>query len=147
MSDHYKPLPARRKRYHKADETGIGFDRTSRGSNYVGQYHPQLQAIFKDPAKTPLNYLLWFHHLPWDTTLSTGRTLWEELVFRYDRGVRYVDEMAETWKNLEADVAPDIHASVMKKLVEEKQFSRIWRDECVNYFSQFAMPEDLPSGD
>ncbi len=147
MSDHYKPLPESRKKYHKADEGGIGFDRTSRGSNYVGQYHPELRDIFDDPAKTPLNYLLWFHHLPWNTKLSTERTLWEELVFRYDRGVSDVDEMAETWKTLEGKIAPDRHASVMSKLIQEKQFARMWRDKCINYFSEFAKPEEASSGD
>lgn len=137
MSDHYTPSPGTRKSFHKADAKGIGFDRTQQGSNYVGHYHPALQAIFNDPEKTPLKFLLWFHHVPWDAKLSTGRTLWDELTFRYDRGVETVDRNVETWKSLAGKVPPDIHASVMKKLLEEQQFAQNWRDECVRYFASF----------
>lgn len=135
---HYKPSPETRAYFHKADAKGLGFDRTKRGSNYVGQYQPELQAIFNDREKTPLEYLLWFHHVPWDAKLSTGRTLWDELNFRYDRGVKSVDQMADTWESLKGKVAPDIHASVTEKLLEEKKFARQWRDECLRYFSGFA---------
>ena len=137
---HYSPSPETRMSFHKADSKGIGFDRTRHGSNYVGQYHPELQAIFNDRDKTPLEYLLWFHHVPWDAKLSSGRTLWDELEFRYNRGVKTVDQMVQAWKSLEGKVAPDIHASVMRKLLEEKDFARQWRDECVRYFSGFARP-------
>jgi alpha-glucuronidase len=135
---HYSPSPETRMSFHKADAKGLGFDRTRQGSNYVGQYHSELQANFNDRDKTPLEYLLWFHHVPWDAKLSSGRTLWEELTFRYNRGVEKVDQMAETWQSLEGKVAQDIHASVMKKLLEEKDYARLWRDECVRYFSGFA---------
>ncbi len=141
MSDHYKPSPETRMSFHKADAKGLGFNRTKEGSNYVGQYHLELQALFNDPEKTPLDFLLWFHHVPWDAKLSSGRTLRDELVFRYDRGVKRVDQMVETWQFLEGKVEPEIHASVMKKLREEKQFARQWRDECVQYFSSFAKLE------
>ena len=135
---HYAPSPETRLSFHKADATGLGFDRTKQGSNYVDQYHPELQAIFNDPEKTPLEYLLWFHHVPWGAKLSTGRTLWEELVFRYNRGVKSVDHMSETWQTLEGKVPPESHAPVMKKLLEEKEFARQWRDTCIRYFSSLA---------
>ncbi len=135
---HYEPSPATREAFHKADSKGLGFNRTKRGSNYVGQYHPELQSIFNDPDKTPLKYLLWFHHVPWDKQLSTGRTLFDELTFRYNRGVKSVDEMVQTWKSLGGEIAPATHASVMKKLLEEQQFACLWRDECVRYFSGVA---------
>lgn len=138
MSDHYKPSPETRMSFHKADALGVGFNRTKQGSNYVGQYHPQLQPIFNDPEKTPLNLLLWFHHVPWDANLSSGRNLRDELVFRYDRGVKRVDQMAETWQSLEGKVPPEMHASVMQKLLAEQKYARHWRDSCVQYFSSFA---------
>lgn len=135
---HYAPSPETRVKFHKADANGLGFDRTRQGSNYVGQYHPELQAIFNDPEKIPLNLLLWFHHVPWDAQLSTGRALKDELTFRYNRGVAAVDQMADTWKSLAGKVPPEMHASVMKKLLEEKQYARQWRDTCVRYFSSFT---------
>ncbi|MFO8026410.1 MAG: alpha-glucuronidase family glycosyl hydrolase [Opitutales bacterium] len=134
---HYDPSPATRSYFHRADADGIGFDRTDEGSNYTAQYHPELQAIFNDPDKTPLKYLLWFHHVSWDEPLRTGRTLWEELVHRYNLGVASVDQMADTWESLEGRVPPTIHASVMAKLNEEKSFARQWRDTCLQYFSGY----------
>ena len=77
--------------YHRADADGIGFDRDppeSNGSNAVAQYAPQVAARFGDPKKTPENLLLWFHHLPWDHRMPSGRTLWDELVFRYTTASR-----------------------------------------------------------
>ncbi len=137
---HYDPSPETRTSFHKADAKGVGFDRTKAGSNYVGQYHPELQAIFNDPDKTPLEVMLWFHHVPWDAKLSSGRPLLEELTFRYNRGVSTVDQMADTWKSLDGNIPPAIHASVMAKLIEEKTFARQWRDECIRYFSGLASP-------
>jgi alpha-glucuronidase len=142
MSDHYTPSPETRVSFHKAAETGVGFNRTRVGSNYVGQYHPELQAIFNDPEKIPLNLLLWFHHVPWDAQLSTGRVLKDELTFRYNRGVAAVDQMTETWKSLEGKIPSGNHASVMKKLLEEQQYARQWRDSCVRYFASFAPDRD-----
>jgi alpha-glucuronidase len=138
MSDHYSPSPETRISFHKADSKGIGFDRTKQGSNYVGQYHPELQSIFNAPEKTPLNLLLWFHHVPWNAKVSTGRTLLEELTFRYDKGVETVDQNVGTWKSLEGKVPPDIYASVMKKLLEEQKFAKVWREKCIPYYAGLA---------
>jgi len=76
--------------------------------------------------------------VPWNAKLSTGRTLLDELTFRYDRGVGAVDEMVKTWETLQGKVAPEIHASVMKKLLEEQKYARAWRAECVRYFSSIT---------
>src|SRR5262249_5920941 len=93
--DHYAPMPEhsdpRRSdwsatTYHRADAAGIGYDRTSAGSNAVAQYRSPLREQWADPATVPERLLLWFHHLPWDRRLGSGRTLWEELVRHYGHG-------------------------------------------------------------
>ena len=86
--------------YHRADRNGIGFDRTSSGSNAVAQYAPDVAATYADPAKVPEPLLLWFHHVPWDHRMASGRTLWDELVSRYSLGVRQVQAMQATWATL-----------------------------------------------
>src|SRR6476646_4365895 len=73
--------------YHRADKGGIGFDRTASGSNAIAQYAPEVARPLADPRTTPEKFLLWFHHLPWKHRMPSGRTLWEELVARYDQGV------------------------------------------------------------
>ena len=93
--DHYEPMPEnpdpRRADwsaiyYHRASRDAIGFDRSPRGSNAVGQYRSPLREQWADPATTPERLLLWFHRLPWGYRLSSGRTLWEGLVHHYTRG-------------------------------------------------------------
>ncbi|QBG48074.1 alpha-glucuronidase [Verrucomicrobia bacterium S94] len=139
---HYGPGPAAWPMYHHADKKAVGIDRTKRGTDYAGQYSPDLQVQFNDIDQTPLKYLLWFHRVEWDTELSSGRTLWEELNNRYNRGVSYVDQMVETWKTLEGKVDPEIHASVLGKLKEEQKYARHWRRTCLDYFSRFAIPTE-----
>ncbi len=73
--------------YHRADAKGIGFDRTKTGSNAVAQYAPPVAAEFSDIKRVPEQFLLWFHHVPWDYRTQSGRILWDELVYRYTRGV------------------------------------------------------------
>ena len=87
-----------------------------------------------------------FHHVPWQHQLSSGRTLWEELSFRYDRGVAYVDGMAETWKSLEGNVDSATHHAVMAKLEKERAYARHWRQTCLEYFSGFSDACEYPSG-
>ena len=82
--------------YHRADRDGIGFDRTASGSNAIAQYAPSLAKRFARPETTPVELLLWFHHLPWDYKIPQGGTLWEEMVRRYDRGVAEVRDMASS---------------------------------------------------
>src|SRR4029079_1864344 len=78
---------------------GIGFDRTARGTDAVALYRSPLREQFADPATCPENLLLWFHHLPWDHRVpSSGRTLWDELCHRYERGVEAVRRMRTTWE-------------------------------------------------
>src|SRR5699024_5785462 len=83
--------------YHRADSAGIGFDRTESGSNAVEQYHQPIESKFRNLEQTPEDYLLWFHHLPWDYKMNNGQTLWYELVHRYYEGVEMVRDMQQTW--------------------------------------------------
>ena len=89
------------KYYHKADSTGIGFDRSHKGSNAVEQYQEPLRSLFDNPATCPESLLLWFHHVPWTYRMKNGNTLWDELCRTYDRGVREVRDYRETWEQVQ----------------------------------------------
>jgi alpha-glucuronidase len=142
--------------YHRADANGIGFDRgASRdgkgGSNAIAQYSPEVAKIFADPKKVPEEFLLWFHHLPWSFGLPSGRTLWDEIVFRYDRGVQRAEKLRNTWYELQ--YAPDMSGYVDgERYAEIKAFLQIqldeaqwWRDACIAYFQSVnGLP--LPAG-
>jgi len=132
--------------YHRADRDGIGFDRTARGSNAVGQYAPEVAARYGDLARVPEPLLLWFHHVPWDHRMASGRTLWDELVGRYSQGVRQVQAMQATWKRLEGRVDAQRHAQVTAFLRIQLREAQWWRDASVAYF-QSVSGRPLPAGE
>ncbi|KQV86026.1 alpha-glucuronidase family glycosyl hydrolase [Pelomonas sp. Root1237] len=131
--------------FHRAGRDGIGFDRSPRGSNATAQYAPGWAARLARPETTPEEWLLWFHHLPWDYRLASGRTLWAELVARYDRGVASVVDMRARWATLQADIDPVRHADVTAYLAVQETEARWWRDACLAYF-QSASGLLLPPG-
>jgi alpha-glucuronidase len=121
--------------YHRASREGIGFDRTSHGSDALAQYAPPIAAGFEQPASTPEKYLLWFHHLSWSYRMSSGRSLWEELARHYARGVEYVESMRTTWAGLRPFVDAPRYADVARDLDIQVREARWWRDASLSYFS------------
>ncbi|SKC59413.1 alpha-glucuronidase [Bacteroidales bacterium WCE2004] len=155
---HYGPMPWERLArpdwtpayYHKADSAGIGFDRTRGGSDNVSQYNEPLASQFDDVATCPEELLLWFHHLPWDYRMKSGRTLWDEICLHYDAGVRQVEAFRRTWAGLEPYVAPALFAETAARLEIQQHDAEWWRDACVGYFQTFSqrpLPQEaLPLG-
>jgi alpha-glucuronidase len=124
--------------YHRADGGGLGFNRSSTGSNAVGQYFPPLRSTFDDLQACPEKYLLWFHHVQWDHRMKSGKTLWEELCEKYFAGTDYVRGMRERWLMLHGAVDPQVFSSVRKKLDKQVIDAAIWRDTCLSYFQKFS---------
>ena len=120
--------------YHKADRDGIGFDRTKTGSNAVAQYAPPVAKRFADPKTTPERDLLWFHHVAWDRTMPSGRTLWEDLVAHYDRGVAYVGDMRRQWDGVRAQVDDERWQKTATYLAVQEREARWWRDASLAYW-------------
>ncbi|HEU4603933.1 MAG TPA: alpha-glucuronidase family glycosyl hydrolase [Steroidobacteraceae bacterium] len=131
--------------YHRADENGIGFDRTSKGSNAVAQYFPPVAAKFADRKQVPDALLLWFHHVGWDERMRSGRTLWDELVVHYTQGVQQVHDMRATWQSLAPYVDARRHWEVDQFLRIQEQEAQWWRDACIAYFQSFSK-RPLPQG-
>lgn len=134
--------------YHRADSQGIGFDRTASGSNALAQYAshaPELARRWSDPRSISPDYLLWFHHLPWDHAMPSGRTLWAELLARYDAGVAAVAEMQQRWQALKPAIDARRHAEVAVRLAVQRQEAQWWRDASIAYFQSVSgLP--LPPG-
>jgi alpha-glucuronidase len=124
--------------YHKADSQGIGFDRSSTGTNAVSQYAEPLRELWDSPATCPEKYLLWFHHLPWTHQMSSGKTLWQELQLHYNRGVEAVMTMQKAWDSLEEKVDPQRFEHVKARLEMQLENAKEWRDVCLEYFGRFA---------
>jgi alpha-glucuronidase len=124
--------------FHQADTLGIGFDRTSTGSNGVGQYEEPLRTAFTDLSTCPEAYLLWFHHLPWDYKMKSGRTLWDELCIHYDGGVQQIRLFQKIWDQAERFVDRERFVDVQKRLRDQSLNALEWKDACMLYFQQFS---------
>ena len=145
--DHYAPMPenADPRRadwsaiyYHRADAWGIGFDRTTRGSNAVGQYRSPLRERWNDPATCPETLLLWFHRLPWDYRLASGLTLWDALVRHFTKGAEDARLMESRWTTLRGKVDDERYQAVLGKLQQQAADAAAWRDKTLRYLQQFS---------
>ncbi|WP_111642565.1 alpha-glucuronidase family glycosyl hydrolase [Marinimicrobium alkaliphilum] len=129
--------------YHRATEDGIGFDRTETGSNAVEQYHEPVRSHFANLDEIDEDFLLWFHHVPWGHEMNSGRTLWEELVYKYDKGVQQVKDMQARWAEVEGLIDEQRYQHVKALLEIQLRDAIRWRDSCVLYFQSvngLAMP-------
>ncbi|MGB3143823.1 MAG: alpha-glucuronidase family glycosyl hydrolase, partial [Maribacter sp.] len=131
--------------YHKADTLGIGFDRTPTGSYATEQYAPFLEKEFNNPDTTPEEYLLWFHHLPWDYKLKNGNSLWNGIALKYQEGVNQVEKMIKTWENAKPYLSDSEYEEVHMLLEIQLKEAKWWRDACLLYFQTFSK-RSLPAG-
>ncbi|WP_255470189.1 alpha-glucuronidase family glycosyl hydrolase [Pseudoxanthomonas sp. z9] len=132
--------------YHRADRDGIGFDRSVSGSNAVAQYMPPVARVFGDVDRVPEPLLLWFHHVRWDHRMQSGRSLWDEMVHRYSRGVARVGDMRATWEGLRGRVDDARHREVAAFLRIQQREAQWWRDASLAYFQSInGLP--LPAGE
>jgi alpha-glucuronidase len=132
--------------YHKADTNGVGFDRTHSGSDAVSQYHYPLGSQFNDLKTCPDKYLLWFHHLPWDYKMKSGRTLWDEICYHYETGLQQVREFQKIWDKVEPYVDTDRFILIQSKLRSQCANAQVWKDACLLFFQQFSrmpIPYDI----
>lgn len=131
--------------YHRADRNGIGFDRSATGSNAVAQYAPPLARRFGDVRTVPEDYLLWFHHVPWDHRMASGQPLWNALLGRYDHGVAEVARMRATWAGLAPYVDAQRYRQVADFLAIQQHEAQWWRDASIAYWQQVS-GRALPPG-
>jgi alpha-glucuronidase len=129
--------------YHRASRDGIGFDRTAKGSNALEQYAPEIARQYADPKTTPEQFLLWFHHLPWDYVMPSGRTLWAELLARYDKGLADAQSLRARWVALKPLIDARRYTEEEQRLTRQVNNAILWRDACIAYFqsvSGLALP-------
>lgn len=124
--------------YHRADSVGIGFDRSPSGSDAVSQYALPVARRFGNLETVPEDLMLWFHHVPWDHEMASGRTLWDELALRYQRGVDTVRKMRETWMTLAPLVDETRFGETATFLSIQEREAAWWRDACLLYFQTFS---------
>ncbi len=124
--------------YHKADSLGIGFDRSSKGTDAVNQYREPYRSMFDNIDTCPEEYLLWFHHVPWAYKLHNGDTLWDELCAYYYRGVEQVNSYRKIWNDAKPFVDRERWEKVSTLLDIQFENAQLWRKTCLEYFSKFS---------
>lgn len=130
--------------YHRAGASGIGFDRTAKGSNALAQYAPQAQEQWSNASTIDEKFLLWFHHVPWTYKMKSGRVLWDELGAKYQLGVDSVRWMQKQWNSLEKKIDEERFQQTKMLLSIQEKEAVWWRDACLLYFQTFSkMP--IPS--
>lgn len=124
--------------YHQAALDGIGFNRTKTGTDAVDQYQEPIASVLSDLNTCPEIYLLWFHHVSWDHKMKSGKTLWDELCFKYNDGVMQVRQFQKTWDALQRYVDKDVFAEVQSRLKRQQRDAQFYKDGCLLYFQQFS---------
>lgn len=123
--------------YHKADKEGIGFNRSHSGTNATAQYNEPYCSLYDDLSTCPERYLLWFHHVPWTYRTNSGRTLWEELQYRYQRGVSEVEDFCNIWQEAKGIIDEQRWQEVDERLQHQLDNACEWRDVCLKYFKTY----------
>lgn len=131
--------------YHRADTAGIGFDRTETGSNALAQYSPEVRKQYQDINTCDEKFLLWFHHVSWKHIMRSGRTLWDELCYKYNDGVTGVRKMQATWNEFENAIDQERFEQVKMLLAIQEKEAVWWRNACLLYFQTFS-GMSIPSG-
>ena len=132
--------------YHKADSIGLGFDRTMNGSGNVNQYPDELCRLYNDINTCPENLIAWFHHVPWDHKMKSGRTFWDELCHKYDEGVHQARQFLAVWDAMKPYVDCQRFCDVQRRLRIQARDAEWWRDACLLYFQTFSkrpIPQDM----
>lgn len=131
--------------FHRADEKGIGFDRTPAGSNALGQYAEPLQKKWGSLATTDNKWLTWFHHVPWGHIMPDGKSFWQNLCMAYQNGVNEVQAMQAGWEGLKGQVDYERYQQVKMLLQIQYNEAVWWKDACLVYFKTFSKM-DYPAG-
>ena len=132
--------------YHKADSIGMGFDRTLTGSANVRQYPDSLCNLYNNIKTCPENLLVWFHHVPWDFRMKSGRTFWDELCHKYNDGVQQARQFLVVWDAMQPYVDAQRFNEVQRKLRIQARDAVWWNNACLLYFQTFShrpIPQDI----
>lgn len=130
--------------YHKADAQGVGFDRSSKGTDAVGQYPEPYRSLYDNIETCPEEYLLWFHHVAWDYKMKSGSTLWQELCMKYNMGVAMVEVYRDYWHTsakqyMKGHEQEWQHTDSLLNVQLEN--AKEWRNTCLKYFQTFSKME------
>ena len=144
---HYGPNPDgyeydRWGTYHKATAKTIGLERNSDGTGYSTLYNEPWASLYEKPETTPDELILFFHKLPYDYKLKSGKTIIQHIYDTHFEGAEDVEEMAKLWKELEGKIEPEAFKRASARLAHQVEHSKEWRDVINSYFYRKTLIED-----
>lgn len=131
--------------YHKADAEGLGFNRTTTGTDNVSQYAADYAQLVNNIETCPEKFLLWFHHVPWNYPVA-GEPMWDRLCHHYQNGVNEVRAMQAQWNSVKNDIDSEIFDAIAYKLSVQLKDAIWWKDGMLDYFqtwSKMPYPADV----
>lgn len=139
--------------YHRADEQGLGFDRSSKGTNATGQYPEAYAKVLDSPETCPYELLLWFHHVGWNDLIChtcgsehLHESLWNALCHHYQHGLNEVRQMQREWEHCQGQIDQEIFLDIQRRLRIQARDAQWWKDGCLLYFQTFShlpFPDDV----
>ena len=139
--------------YARADREGLGFNRSSTGSNATGQYPADYAKVLDNPETCPYDLLLWFHHVPWGKTIQhrcgtqvMRESLWNALCHHYQHGLDEARAMQRDWERCQGQVDAETFADIQRRLRIQARDAQWWKDGCLLYFQTFStlpFPDDV----
>ena len=140
---HFYPAPGSRTKYHKADDQGVGFDRTkSTGSGFTSQYFEPIKSIYENVNTCPDELLLFMHHVPYSHQLQSGKTVIQHIYDSHNYGVEKINDYISTWKTLQGLIDDERFSHVLEKLTNQLNYGMEWRDSINNYFFNLSGIKD-----
>lgn len=129
--------------WHRADEHGIGMDRTvATGTGFIGQYSPSVASLYESLATCPDNLLLFMHHVPYTHVLHSGKTVMQHIYDSHYEGAAMAQTFPERWKTLRGKIDDQRYHAVLQKLEYQAGHAIVWRDAVCNWFERTSHIED-----
>lgn len=121
--------------WHRADENGIGMDRTvATGTGYIGQYSTPLARRYESLATCPDELLLFMHHVPYTHVLHSGKTVIQHIYDSHYEGAAEAESSPKEWKLLGGRIDQERWEAVLKKLEYQAAYAQVWRDDVNDWF-------------
>ena len=121
--------------WHRADDQGIGMDRTvATGTGFVGQYRAPVASQYESLESTPDDLLLFFHHVPYNFVLHSGKTVIQHIYDSHYDGADHAADFVQEWSSLKGRIDDARYGNVLSRLEYQAGHAIVWRDAICNWF-------------
>ena len=129
--------------WFRGEKDGIGMDRTvATGTGYIGQYPKELAEKYESLATCPDDLLLFFHHVPYDYKLHSGKTLVQSIYDSHYEGALAAADYVAQWESLKGKIDPERYQKTDALFEYQAGHAIVWRDAINNWFHRISGIDD-----